>query len=108
MRNNLLKMTHLFAIRSGTLSDVNTLLIYTRFRSGSSFTGSLFSHHPHVYYLFEAMKFVEHSRNKNDLHEPEVVSQRIREVFSCQFQSLLAFTTQPRDWIKVKVKLKSS
>ena len=31
----------------------NQLVIYTRFRSGSSFVGEIFKQHPDVFYLFE-------------------------------------------------------
>ena len=31
------------------------LMIFTRYRSGSTFTGELFSHHPDVFYMLEPL-----------------------------------------------------
>lgn len=33
-------------------------VIYTRYRSGSSFVGDLFSNHPDIFYLFEPLKLL--------------------------------------------------
>ena len=39
------------------------LIILTYLRSGSSFTGGLFDQHPDVFYVFEPLYAVMHSRN---------------------------------------------
>ena len=36
----------------------NRFLIYTRYRSGSSFVGELLNNHPDVYYMFEPLKLL--------------------------------------------------
>ena len=88
-----------FRLNAGGSSSHN-LLIYTRFRSGSSFTGSLFSHHPKVYYLFETIRYVQFSRNETDLENPEMLSKRMQDVFDCRFAGLLA-TSSLQGWFEV-------
>ena len=39
-------------------SKKKKFLIYTRYRSGSSFVGELFNHHPDNYYMFEPLKLL--------------------------------------------------
>ena len=100
-------MIYLYIYRFTHNNPSHNLLIYTRFRSGSSFVGSLFSHHPDVYYVFESMKFVEFSRERNDLYTPEVVNRRIQEVLSCTLKPMLSktysITGKKYWWYKVRM-----
>ena len=76
--------------------DKKRLIIYTRFRSGSSFVGSIFAHNPLVYYMFEPMKFVEFS-NRSDSSKEKIFSKSIDETLSCKFRSVFE-SSQASNW----------
>ena len=63
-----------------TFHPNRSLVIYTRYRSGSTFAGSLFDENPEVYYFFEPMKMVEYSFEAEDEH---IFNRRMKNIFSC-------------------------
>ena len=71
----------------------NRLLIYSRYRSGSSFTGSLFSHNPNIFYIFEPMKFVEYSTVPGDLYNKTNLRVRVKQIFQCVFEPMISVST---------------
>ena len=77
-----------------SMDPEKSVIIYTRFRSGSSFLGSIFRSNPEVYYTFEPMKFIEQSPRSADLMSTEKVADHLSDVFSCSFHSLVNSSDQ--------------
>ncbi|XP_018621399.2 carbohydrate sulfotransferase 1-like [Scleropages formosus] len=60
------------------------ILIFATTRSGSSFLGQLFNHHPDVFYLFEPLFHIERSGTSNH----RLYSNVLRRLFDCNLRSL--------------------
>ena len=66
------------------------LIIVAHGRSGSSFTGTIFNHHPSVFYLFEPYQTVERLHGKLDPFDEDYAEKSwewMRGVFQCNFVS---------------------
>ncbi|KAL4624814.1 carbohydrate sulfotransferase 1-like [Arapaima gigas] len=66
------------------ISKKTHILIFATMRSGSSFLGQVFSHHPDVFYLFEPLYHAEQSSIKNAEKHAEI----LKNLFSCNLNSL--------------------
>ncbi|KAM4695939.1 carbohydrate sulfotransferase 6-like [Rhinophrynus dorsalis] len=95
-------LTFFFSWFINIVSHINTpkekrvhILILTSWRSGSSFIGQIFNHHPDVFYLFEPdrvvwVKFPDESANL--LHYP--VRDLLSSLFSCDVSPLHSYLLQ--------------
>ena len=79
--------------REGSSNKSNrrqNLIIVAHGRSGSSFTGTIFNHHPSVFYLFEPYQTVERLHGSVDPFNKEYQAKSwewIRDVLQCKFVS---------------------
>ena len=64
-------------------------LIYTMFRSGSSFTGEIFSHHPDVFYMFEPMQLYAHGSKDRDYYISKHGIPLLQHALRCNVAPLL-------------------
>ena len=75
----------------GQLVKPVRVMILTRYRSGSSFVGDLFSHHPDVYYMFEPLRLVYDLKNdtaKSITWMAEITPGIMDDVYNCRFGGL--------------------
>ena len=56
------------------------VLIYSKWRSGSSFLGDLFSSHPEVFYIYEPLKMFDNFRKRRKISEHWVQTAGLRFV----------------------------
>ena len=69
-------------------SKTKHVLIYTRYRSGSSFVGELFNSHPNVFYIFEFIKFLrKNNANRSVYRNSLLVESCLDDVTSCKFSA---------------------
>ena len=68
-------------------SNTQSVLIYTRYRSGSSFVGELFNSHPDIYYIFEFTKFLHHNNENRTVYlSSSLVESCLADATSCWFK----------------------
>lgn len=68
------------------------IVIYAYHRSGSTFTGEILNHHPHIFYLYEPMRFgsvyFEKKKNKRNTKIVDFLS----NIYECKFDEMQKFT----------------
>ena len=73
---------------SNASSKSKHILIYTRYRSGSSFIGGLFNSHPDVFYIFEFTKFLRRTKDyRSVLRNSVLVESCLEDVMACKFSA---------------------
>ena len=65
----------------------NKIILFTSYRTGSSFTGELFRQNPSVFYLFEPLKLVS-LQSRNDALQSNLV-EYLEDNFNCKFSKFL-------------------
>ncbi|XP_078363375.1 carbohydrate sulfotransferase 4-like [Oculina patagonica] len=61
------------------------LIIIAHGRSGSSFTGDIFNHHPDVFYMYEPLQTVERTRKDFKLDYNSLAQKFLSNVLQCDF-----------------------
>ena len=62
------------------------VLIVAHGRSGTTFAGDIFNHHPDVFYMYEPLQTVErtHKRKNNDQY-PKLATEYLKRIYQCRF-----------------------
>ncbi len=63
-------------------------IIYTRYRSGSSFLGDIFSQHHNVYYMFEPLKIFSNQPDSLG-YVRDYAAHYLREMLNCRFEETI-------------------
>lgn len=74
------------AFGAKTQTTRNNILVVAHGRSGSTFIGDIFNHHPGVFYMYEPLQTVERvHKRKHNIKYAKLAEEFLQSIFQCKF-----------------------